>query len=184
MTEEQDRYAHVFDQVAEAYTRERPTYPDELVDQACAGLHDVLEVGCGTGQLTTALVARGLVVDALDPAPNMLQAARGGVPPARFIGPRFEDFEPQKRYDGILSASAFHWVDPTVSWDKAAAALKPKGRIALIQHFGLSTPDTAETDAALEAALRTVDPAFADSFPTPRDLETIERGIAGNVSAL
>ena len=29
------RYGQVFDEVAAEYDRHRPTYPDELVDQAC-----------------------------------------------------------------------------------------------------------------------------------------------------
>src|SRR3954449_1201076 len=124
MTEEQERYAGTFDQVADDYARERPTYPDELVDAACAGAASVLEVGCGTGQLTASLVARGLAVHAIDPAPNMLRVARTNAA-ATFEHTRFEDFEPTRRYDAVFSASAFHWVDPNVSWEKAAAALRP-----------------------------------------------------------
>jgi ubiquinone/menaquinone biosynthesis C-methylase UbiE len=59
------RYGKVFDEIAAEYDRRRPTYPDELIDQACqvAGIGSgdhVLEVGCGSGQLTRSLVARGL----------------------------------------------------------------------------------------------------------------------------
>jgi len=58
------RYAQVFDDVAEEYDRERRGYPDELIDAACregalsAG-DRVVEVGCGTGLLTTSLLAPG-----------------------------------------------------------------------------------------------------------------------------
>ena len=50
-------YGRVFDEIAAGYDRHRPGYPDELVDQACRvariGSGDpVLEVGCGSGQLT------------------------------------------------------------------------------------------------------------------------------------
>ncbi len=181
MTEEQDRYAGVFDGVAGAYARERPTYPDELVDIACAGVETVLEVGCGTGQLTRSLVARGLEVDALDPAPNMVAEARKHAGATYHVA-RFEDFEPPRRYDALLSASAFHWVDPQVSWTRAGAALKPGGRLALIQNIGLTTPETQESDEAFEAALDEIAPEIA--LPKPRDLATIRRGAPGNVSEL
>lgn len=50
-------YGATFDMIAVEYDRNRPTYPDELVDRSCAagGLtagDRVLEIGCGTGQLT------------------------------------------------------------------------------------------------------------------------------------
>ena len=87
----------MFDAVAEAYDRERPSYPPELVDAACAigGLargSPVLEVGCGTGKLTEALVERGLSVEAVDPGPNMIAFARSRTgDAARFHVGRFED---------------------------------------------------------------------------------------------
>jgi ubiquinone/menaquinone biosynthesis C-methylase UbiE len=48
-------YGKVFNEVAVEYDRNRPSYPDALVDQACevAGITDgdrVLEIGCGTGR--------------------------------------------------------------------------------------------------------------------------------------
>src|SRR4051812_33720160 len=91
---ERRRYGAGFDAVADDYARERPTYPDELIDAACEGLRPgdrVLEIGCGTGQLTASLLARGLAVDALDRAPNMLRIARTVAPEARYREGRFED---------------------------------------------------------------------------------------------
>jgi hypothetical protein len=73
-----DPAALLFDAIAEDYDRFRPTYPPALVDEACARLAPgawVLEIGCGTGQLTAALVARGLRVAAVDPGPNMIALA-------------------------------------------------------------------------------------------------------------
>jgi len=70
----------LFDAVADDYDRFRPGYPASLVDEACsiAGLRPgsrVLEVGCGTGQLTVALAERGLRMDAIDPGPRIIEIA-------------------------------------------------------------------------------------------------------------
>src|ERR1700678_3000186 len=75
------RYGRVFDEIAAEYDRHRPAYPDELIDQACriAGIGSgaaVLEVGCGSGQLTRSLVRRGLRVTALEPGINLMTLAR------------------------------------------------------------------------------------------------------------
>ncbi len=69
-------YGKVFNGFAGEYDRHRPTYPDALVDEACAvagiGNGDrVLEIGCGTGQLTRSLLARGLRVSAVEPGDQL-----------------------------------------------------------------------------------------------------------------
>src|SRR6266700_7109708 len=74
-------YGKVFDEIAAEYDRHRPAYPDELIDRACqvAGIgrgDQVLEVGCGSGQLTRGLLARGLHVTALEPGESLIALAR------------------------------------------------------------------------------------------------------------
>ena len=146
MAESLRRYAQVFDGVAEAYDRHRTSYPGELVDAVLgrAGLgrgSHVVEVGCGTGKLTELLVARGLVVEAVDPGENMIAFARrrvGEDAAVVFHLGRFEDVElPPGSFDAVLSATAFHWVEPAVGWAKAASLLPPGGTLALLSHLEL-----------------------------------------------
>src|SRR5215475_7258408 len=93
------RYGKVFDEIAAEYDRRRPTYPDELLDQACqvAGIGRgdlVLEVGCGSGQLTRGLLARGLRVTALEPGKNLMAIARRnlvGAGDVELVNAQFED---------------------------------------------------------------------------------------------
>ena len=129
------RHGEVFDAVAEAYDAVRPGYPENLVDLACTlgGLEPgsrVLEIGCGTGKLTEALVERGLRVDAVDPGPNMIALARkrtGDSEVVTFHLGRFEDVAlPEEAFDAVFSATAFHWVDPSVGWAKAARRTPPR----------------------------------------------------------
>jgi len=70
-----------FDKVAGLYASARPGYPDALFAdvEAHAGLAPhacLLEVGCGTGQATRAIAARGYRVSALDPGPELVRIAR------------------------------------------------------------------------------------------------------------
>ena len=93
------RYGKVFDEIAAEYDRRRPAYPDELIDQACrvAGIRSgdrVLEVGCGSGQLTRSLAGRGLRVTALEPGTNLISLARhnlAGHAEVEFVTAQFED---------------------------------------------------------------------------------------------
>jgi ubiquinone/menaquinone biosynthesis C-methylase UbiE len=161
------RYGKVFDEIAVEYDRRRPTYPDDLLDQACqvAGIGHgdlVLEVGCGSGQLTRGLLARGLRVTALEPGKSLLALARqnlAGAGDVEFMNAQFEDAPlPRQQFQAVFSASAFHWVDPKVSWQRAADALVPGGTLALIQYFGLEEPRSKEDQDAALSALRKVAP--------------------------
>ena len=158
------RYGKVFDEIAAEYDRHRPTYPDELVDQACqvAGIgrgDRVLEVGCGSGQLTRGLVARGLHVTALEPGKNLIALARQnleGAGAVEFVNAQFEDaLLRHEQFQAVFSASAFHWIDPEVSWQQAAHVLVPGGTLALVQYFGLEEPrNKADQEAALAAIIQ------------------------------
>jgi ubiquinone/menaquinone biosynthesis C-methylase UbiE len=188
------RYGKVFDEMAAEYDRHRPTYPDELLDQACqvAGIGSgdrVLEVGCGSGQLTRGLVVRGLRVTALEPGRNLIALARQnlkGAGAVEFVNARFEDVPlPSEKFQAVFSASAFHWVDPKISWQKTAGVLVPRGTLALVQYCGLEEPRSKQDQEALLAALRKVAPDIADNWPTYRDLDATLAGIEqrrGNVS--
>jgi SAM-dependent methyltransferase len=188
------RYGRVFDEIAAEYDRNRPAYPEELIDQACraAGLgrgDRVLEVGCGSGQLTRSLAARGLHVTAVEPGQRLLALARqnlAGAGPVEFVPARFEDAPlPGGRFRAVFSASAFHWLDPRVSWQKAADVLVPGGMLALVQYFGLDEPRTRPDQDALLAAMRAVDPGIAAGWPAYRNLDATLAGIEqrrGNVS--
>jgi SAM-dependent methyltransferase len=180
----------LFDRVAEAYDRVRPEYPTSLVDSACAvaGLAAgslVVEVGCGTGKLTGALVNRGLRVEAVDPGAELVAIASRRLQgtPVRFHIGRFEDMElPPGAFEAVFSATAFHWVDPAVGWAKVARLLRPSGVLALLAHVGGSS---LELDDEFLAAWREVSPEAATW--TSRDDQTLWEGAEArraNVSEL
>ncbi|HEV3322420.1 MAG TPA: methyltransferase domain-containing protein [Solirubrobacteraceae bacterium] len=173
-------YGKVFNEVAVEYDRNRPTYPDALVDQACevAGIRGgdrVFEIGCGTGQLTRSLLARGLHVTALDPGDQLIRVAEESLQDAgdvEFVHARFEDMQlPRETYGAVFSASAIHWVDPDLSWRKIADALAPGGTLALIQYFGLREQRSVDDQEALLSALRRHAWEIAAAWPTYRDLD-------------
>jgi len=190
----QRSYGKVFDRVAGEYDRHRPTYPEQLIDLACrlAGLErgdEVLEIGCGTGQLTRSLLARGLRVTAIEPGAKLAGLARRrlqGTGELELVNARLEDAPlPHARFRAVFSASAIHWVDPDVGWQRAADALVPGGTLALIQYFGVDEPRSAEDQRALLSAMTAIAPEIAASWPRYRQLEATLAGVRerrGNIS--
>src|SRR5262249_54216642 len=132
---------------------------------------------------------RGLVVDAVEPGPNMIAAARrrvGDDATVTFHLGRFEDVElPEGTFDAVFSGTAFHWVEPHVGWPKAARLLKPHGLLALLVLSGSREPHTAAfEDELIEVGEKYI--PGADRHPS-RELDVTLGGVperSGNVSAV
>jgi ubiquinone/menaquinone biosynthesis C-methylase UbiE len=135
------RQRTLFDSVAQLYDASRLGYPGAIVELAVAtaGLgvgSAVLEVGCGTGQLTQRLACFGFRLTAIDLGPSMIDAARRRLAGSAVLTEvaSFEDFAgPDASFDLIVSGTAFHWVDPEVRFRKPARLLRPGGWLALLE---------------------------------------------------
>ena len=129
----------LFDAAAHDYLLGRPGYPQrvfDLLEQRC-GLEagsSVLEVGPGAGQATLPLLAVGARVTAVEPGQDLaatLRAATNGCA-LDVIVSRFEDADlPLGLFDLVVSATAFHWVDPKIGIAKCARLLRSGGWLAL-----------------------------------------------------
>ena len=189
-------YGTVFNEIAGEYDRHRPAYPDALIDHACevAAIGPgtpVLEIGCGTGQLTRSLLARGLQVTAVEPGDQLIARARDQLQDlgdVRFVNARLEEVSlPDAHYAAVFCASAIHWVDPDVSWRKAAGALVDGGTLALVSYFGLEEPRSTQDQRALRAAMAEIATEVAAAWPTYRDLDGTLAGVGArreNVSEI
>jgi SAM-dependent methyltransferase len=138
--ESANRRKESFDRVAEHYNSYRSGYPVEVVDALVVSSHlregsRVLEIGCGTGQLSVPLAERGVDLLALELGPNLAAFARKNL--ARFeranvVVGAFEEWRvPDRRFDAVVSANAFHWLDPELRFSKSADALKVGGFLAI-----------------------------------------------------
>jgi SAM-dependent methyltransferase len=94
----------------------------------------VLEVGCGTGQATGPMIDRGYHMTCLDIGENLLRIARNKFKGAsvRFIKSSFEEWNSDLKFDLVMSATAWHWVDKNVGYKKTGQVLKDSGNIALM----------------------------------------------------
>jgi SAM-dependent methyltransferase len=146
----------VFNEVPELYDRVRPTYPDELFADLAAitGMDrrsSVLEVGCGTGQATRSLAALGCSVTAVEPGAGLAALARkrlGALANVAVENAAFEEWDDGgRRFDVLVAASSWHWVDPSIGWRRAHDVLHPGGWMALLGNVVVRRPGEPEVYA-------------------------------------
>ncbi len=146
----------LFDEVPELYDRVRPAYPDELFADlvtitGTSARSSVLEVGCGTGLATRWLAAIGCAVTAVEPGPGMAAVARerlASFPNVAVEVSSFEEWDDRgRRFDVVLAASAWHWVDPSIGWQPARDVLRPGGWMALLGNVVVRRPGEPEVYA-------------------------------------
>jgi SAM-dependent methyltransferase len=157
--------ANSFGGAAHRYDAHRPRYPDQLVDDLFAfGAHHVLDVGAGTGIASMQLAERGADVLAVEPDTRMASIAQEkGI--ATEIA-TFERWEPAgRRFDLVLFAASFHWVDPAVALPKIRDILSADGRLALIWNRLIPTrPTRAEFESIYQDYME-VDTRAVDGNP-------------------
>ena len=154
---DQHRLRATFDEVALLYDRARPGYPAALFDDVVtlSGIPSggqILEIGCGTGQATLPMARRGYRMLCVELGASLAAVARSKLaayPQAEIVVDDFETrpVEPES-FDLVMSATAFHWLEPATRYEKVARALRPGGAIALFwNHHVQSGADAGFFDA-------------------------------------
>lgn len=97
----------------------------------------ILELGCGTGQLTRRLIDRypNIPIDALDLSPGMIEHCRAtfaNQPQISWIIADAQTYAPGTVYPLIISSSALHWTtNLKETFSRIHQNLKPGGTFAL-----------------------------------------------------
>ena len=156
-------------EVSEYYQRFRRGYPSEVADVpatafALSGDDLVLDLGCGTGQLTRALAPCVGAVLGMDPEPAMLAQARPATAEPNVswllgadsdIGALAAALGPG-RLAAVTVAQALHWMDHERLFAAARPLLRPGGGVAVVTN---GEPLWLQ-DTAWSAALREVLSAY------------------------
>jgi sugar phosphate isomerase/epimerase len=140
-----------FDAAADAYNRYRLSPPDEVIDAIVEASNlrsgsRVLEIGCGTGQLSVPLAQRGVELTAVERGPQLAERARSNLatlPNAHVDVSAFEEWPlPRDAFDAVVCANAFHWLDPEIRISKSFAALRTGGVLTILHthHVRGGTP--------------------------------------------
>jgi SAM-dependent methyltransferase len=148
MTTDRERLAATFDSAADLYQQARPEYPAELYEALIrsAGLaagDSLLEIGCATGKATIPLAQRGFRITAIEFGAELAAAARQNLtsfPGVEIVEANFETWQPPTQLPDqppagtafrlVFAATAWHWIDPGLRYQKAWSLLGPGGHLA------------------------------------------------------
>ncbi|MNK30843.1 Trans-aconitate 2-methyltransferase [compost metagenome] len=95
----------------------------------------ILDLGCGTGDLTSQIAELGARVTGIDYSASMIEAARKKYPELEFKLSNGESFTAEEPYDAVFSNAALHWMkDASGAVRSIHQVLKPRGRF--VAEFG------------------------------------------------
>lgn len=163
----------VFDANPSLYDRVRPGYPPALFSTILAwtGLEKqsrLLEIGCGTGKATIWFAGHGYIITAVEKGSRLAEYAKHAFSPfpnVSIVNMSFEDYQgAAASYDLVYSGTAFHWLDKSVAYGKAAELLKPGGHLALFWIDTVVTGATKRQSEVIQEAYWKHLPEWAKSY--------------------
>jgi SAM-dependent methyltransferase len=164
-----ERLRETFGSLPELYDSARPPYPAELfIDlRSLTEGNRLLEIGCGTGQATRALVAHGFDVTCLELSAELAGVARRNVPEATIVVVDAERWRGPE-FDVVAAFTAFHWLAPETRF-ATAARFGPLLAVVHTHHVRNDDPFWVESQADYDA----VTPS-PDNRPPPLSAELPE----------
>lgn len=106
---------------------------------------------------------------AVEPGEGLAAIARqrlSNFPKVEIETSSFEDWDPRgRRFDALVAASSWHWVDPSIGWRRAHEVLREGAWMAVLGHVVVRRPGEAEmyaVTADLHERFAPGNPAWGD----------------------
>src|SRR5699024_12365283 len=89
----------------------------------------ILDIGCGTGDLTKKIAEKGAIPTGIDAYNEMIETAKQKYSDITFIKADATSYRSDEKFDAVLSNAALHWLtDPESVIKTIASALSSGGR--------------------------------------------------------
>lgn len=96
------------------------------------GGEKILDLGCGTGELTAQIAAAGALATGMDSSAAMIERAHQQFPNVRFGVADATNFNLPEKFDAVFSNAALHWIRQKEKvLDRIHHHLVPGGRLVL-----------------------------------------------------
>ncbi|MBW4431507.1 MAG: methyltransferase domain-containing protein [Pelatocladus maniniholoensis HA4357-MV3] len=180
-------------------------YGEDLLNLLSPQVGDrILDLGCGTGQLTDKIATHGAEIMGIDYSPAMIEKARQNYPHLQFDVADARNFQVEQPLDAIFSNAALHWVKEAEavvncidkalkSGGKFVAEFGGKGNVkAIVQaledalvELGYNSPGTINpwyfpsiSEYATLLEKQNLEVTYATLFDRPTPLESGNTGMA------
>lgn len=122
----------------------------------------ILDIGCGTGHLTSQIADSGAQVVGVDRSSTMIAAARRSYPNLKFEVADARELHFQDEFDAVFSNATLHWIhQPELVIGNVWKALRPAGRF--VAEFG-GKGNVRKMQAALDQSLAQIRGAGHDKI--------------------
>jgi SAM-dependent methyltransferase len=143
--------AKVFNDNFQLYDDVRPGYPEELYNDienliSINSDTNVLEIGAGNGIATLEIYNKWhLKIDAIEPGNELcgiMHKRFNGNDNISILNDTFENITTNKKYDIIISATAFHWLDLNSKYKQCHNILKENGCLIIYwNNYGIENDE-------------------------------------------
>jgi SAM-dependent methyltransferase len=111
-------------------------YAEFILSNIPTGVKTILDVGCGTGQMSKILLDRGYQVDCVSPSSylnSQVKALLGDK--SQIFECFFQDLQTENRYDLVLFCESFQYIDLEPAFSNTVKFLKDNGHLLICDYF-------------------------------------------------